>query len=87
MKNSIIVTVKTNRDTVDMELPCLLPIKELSKLLLNAMQTLEPTQFGRMNGIWIIHNGKYLLDETASLSDYGIVDGDYISIAEMKDSY
>ena len=87
MKNSIIVTVKFGGNSEDMELPYRLPIRLLSKRLLNALQTLNPIQFGHMHGLWIVHQGRYLLDEDASLQDYGMCDGDYLTVAEMKGSF
>lgn len=87
MKHSIIVTVRFGSRAVDMELPCRMPIGLLSKRLLNALQILNPIQFGDMHGLWIAHKGRYLLDEDASLDDYGICDGDYLTVAEMKGSF
>lgn len=87
MKHSIIVTVQFGSRAVDMELPCRMPVGLLSKRLLSALQVMEPVRFGHMHGLWLVHNGRYLPDEAACLLDYGICDGDYLTVAEMKGSF
>ncbi len=87
MKHSIIVTVQFGGRAADMELPCRMPVGLLSGRLLSALQAMEPARFSHMHGLWLVHNGQYLPDEAACLLDYGICDGDFLTVTEKKGSF
>lgn len=84
MAESIIVTVRKNRFCQDMELPSNLCLSELNKKLLESLKSIDVRTFGIYSSIILLHDGKALTDDTATLNDYGILTGFFIDVVEEE---
>jgi len=81
MKDSVIVTLHSSNFAQDFELPSNVPLVELNIRVLKVLQVIYNLFLDSIGIIFEI-NGAGMLDETATLSDYGIRDGDIIYLAE-----
>lgn len=84
MAKNVIVTVRKGRFCRDMELPSDLRLEELRQMLLETLKNADPGVFGRFGSVILLHEGNALLDDDATLRDYGILTGFFLDVAEEE---
>lgn len=79
---NVIVTVKFGKETLDMELPTFLPIKELTQRLEETFRVMKPNA-QNLSYIELGCNGR-IFDKEKNLAYYGIWDGSIIECRFVK---
>lgn len=80
MKNTIIVTLESSGYEKDFELPSKVKLRELYPRLTNALQSTSPKFFGDYEAVLLELDDSVLLNEDATLSDYGVCTGKTLKI-------
>lgn len=86
MNYLIVVTLQTRSYSKDFELPADQPLGKIYPRVLDALRTDIFPDLGEVSSIVFELNGKGMIDETATLSDYGVCTGAYLSVVS-KDKY
>ena len=83
MPETIIVTLRTEQGFCsDFELPAAVRLAELYPRLLAVLQQLKAASFLQWNSLLLETEAGVLLDDSATLSDYGICSGHYLTIIQ-----
>lgn len=74
-----IVTIRTKDGTweADMELPAKMKLKNVALKVLDTIKAMDENRFGMLHKVQFIHENK-VLNEEATLADYGIWDGSVV---------
>lgn len=80
----IAVTINAGSINEDFELPADIPIEKLLILLLHGLKNLSSSEFQNVSQIFLAHNGQGLFNTTKSLSDYSIMDGDFLDVVFVE---
>lgn len=84
MTDRIVVTLKRDAYCQDYELPGKTSLYDLYPRLLAVLQKDDPQLFEDINAIVLEIDGAGMLDESASLFDYGICTGAKLDIVEKN---
>lgn len=82
--DTVIVTLRMGDFEKDFELPCRIPLAELYPRLTAALQETSVKRFGDFTGVILEKDDAGLLDETATLLDYGIRTGCILDIVRKE---
>ncbi len=80
----VIVTLRAEDFEKDFELPCSIPLGELYPRLTAALYETSAMKFGDYTGVVLEKDGAGLLDQKATLMDYGICTGSILEIARKE---
>ncbi len=81
---TVIITLRAENFEKDFELPCTIPLSELYPRLTVALQETSAMRFGDFTGVVLEQNGAGLLDQKATLLDYGICTGSILDIVRKE---
>jgi len=84
MNDTIIVTLRAWDFEKDFELPCRIPLSELYPRLTAVLQDISAMKFGDYTGVILEKDAAGLLNEDATLSDYGVVTGETLDIVRKE---
>ena len=82
MSEQVLVTLHLDRAERDYALPCRVPLGELYPRLLTVLQASDADTFRRANAICLQREDGFLLDPNATLLDYGVKDGDRLTVSK-----
>lgn len=86
MGETIIVTLRSEREFFcDFELPATVSLAELYPRLLAVLQQMHPADFSSWNSLLLEVEAGVLLDTSATLYDYGICSGCYLTVIQGDD--
>lgn len=80
MENAVIVTLRDDSFSCDMELPCNIALQELYPRMIVALKSVDETRYGNLQELCFKKENRYLLDEGRTLRDYGICTGMYLDL-------
>lgn len=80
MDQYVVVTVCSEGFSEDFQLPSKLCMKELCPRLLKVLQSLDPIRFKDYKSIILEYNRGLMLEENATLEDYGVFSGSYLEV-------
>lgn len=84
MAKTIVVTLQSKQYSQDFELPATVPLHELYPRLTEALHKAAGTQFQDFSSVILEKDGAGLLDEAASLADYGVCDGCILNVVRKE---
>ena len=77
----ILLTLRCGPFSEDFELPWEEPLQNIYPLLLSVLKKIDPRRFADWGEMLLEKDGAFLMDEQASLRDYGICTGSDLNIA------
>lgn len=80
---NVIVTVQLEQETLDMELPAFLPVRELTQKLEETFRIMKPSYQAFRHAV-LSCNGRDL-DPTMNLAQHGIWDGSILACRFIKE--
>ena len=84
LNETVIVTIQSDTYCADFELPSGEPLESLYPRLCSAIKKDAPSKFGFYDGIVLEFDGKGLLNGRLCLRDYGIVNGNKLTIVSAE---
>lgn len=78
----VLVTLQSDNFNRDFALPANVKLKELYPRLLNALQNISSSRFADWKGVILETEDGAFTDLEATLADYGVCTGKYLSIVE-----
>lgn len=83
MKETVVVTLRAASYCQDFALPVSVPLRELYPRILDVLQN-ATSYFTDYQSIILEINGAGLLDQTATLLDYGVCTGMYLDVVRKE---
>lgn len=84
MGSEVVVTLRAEGFSCDFELPANICLKELYPRLLKVLKKMDAKSFRDYSGIVLEIEGAGMLEQTATLLDYGVKSGYYLDIVRKE---